>query len=329
MKAAVYRSYGPPDVIRIEEIEKPRPKDNEVLIRIVAATVSSGDWRARTLCVPKGFGPVARLVFGVFRPRQPILGSELAGEIEAVGKDVTQFNVGDQVFAYPGIGLRCHAEYRTMPADGKIALKPANLSFEEAGAMSFGGVTALYYLRDRAKLRRGERVLVIGASGAVGSAAVQLAKSFGAEVTGVCSTGNIELVRSIGADRVIDYTQEDFTQSRETYDIILDVTGEASFGKCGNVLKPGGRLLLVAAGLPQTLDAVFRSKPEGKKVLAGPARDNVEHLQFLKQLAEAGRFKPLIDRRYPLERIAEAHAYVETRRKRGSVVLIVGGDRRA
>jgi NADPH:quinone reductase-like Zn-dependent oxidoreductase len=200
MKAAVCRKYGPPHVVRIENVKKPAPKNNEVLIRILATTVASGDWRARSLAVPKGFGPIARLVFGLFRPRRPILGTELAGEIEAVGKDVRKFRVGDQVCAYPGLGMGCHAQYRTMPEDGRIAPKPANLSFEEAGAISFGGSTALYYLRDVAKIRNGERVLVIGASGAVGSAAVQLAKHL------------VPRWASIGADRVIDYTREDFTQ---------------------------------------------------------------------------------------------------------------------
>ncbi len=329
MKAAVYRKYGPPDVVKIENVEKPKPKENEVLIKIHATTVTTGDWRARSLTVPEGYGPIARLVFGLVRPRKPVLGSELAGEIEAVGKDVTKFKVGDQIFAYPGLGLGCHAEYRTMPEDGRIVLKPANLSFEEAAAICFGGATALYYLRDMATIQSGEKVLVIGASGAVGSAAVQLAKHFGADVTGVCSAANLELATSIGADRVIDYTKEDFTRNGETYDIIFDAVGVASFAKCTDTLRPGGRLLLVVAGLSQTLNAAWGSKPDNKKVFAGPARNGVEDLLFLKQLIEAGRFKPVIDQSYPLERIVEAHARVETRRKRGSVVIAVSHDARA
>jgi NADPH:quinone reductase-like Zn-dependent oxidoreductase len=251
------------------------------------------------------------------------LGSELAGEIEAAGTDVTKFKTGDHVFAYPGLGMGCHAEYRTMPADGRIALKPANVSFEEAAAISFAGATALYYLRDIGKVRSGEKVLVIGASGAVGSAAVQLAKHFGACVTGVCSTENLELVGSIGADRVIDYTKEDFTQSGETYDIIFDAGGAASFSKCKYALKPGGRLLLVAANLPQMLAAAWRSRPGNKKVFAGPAYNTVEQLLFLKQLTEAGHFKPVIDRCFRLEQIAEAHARADTGRKRGNVVITI------
>lgn len=322
MKAAVYRTYGSPDVVEIETVEKPAPKDDDVLIRIRAATVTTGDWRARSLTTPAGFGPIARLVFGIFRPRRPILGSELAGEIEAVGKNVTKFKIGDEVVAYPGIGLGCHAEYRTMPQDGRIVQKPANLRFDEAAAMCFAGVTALYFLRDRTQIRSGEKVLVVGASGALGSAAVQLAKHFGAEVTGVCSGANVELVKSIGADRAIDYTREDFARSGETYDIIFDATGTASFQNCGHALRPGGRLLLVAASLWQLLDAVW-PKPDGKKVLAGPAKETVEHLLVLKELAEAGKFKPVIDRAYPLDQIVAAHARVDSGRKRGSVVVIV------
>ena len=322
MKAAVYRTYGPPDVVKIENVDKPKPRKNEVLIKIHATTVSSADWRVRSLTMPKGFGPLARPVFGVFGPRQPILGSELAGEIEAVGENVTRFKVGDHVVAYPGIGMGCHAEYRTMPENGRIVPKPANLSFEEAAAMSFGGSTALHFLRDVAGIQHGEKVLVIGASGAVGSAAVQLAKSLGANVTGACSTANLDLVRSIGAGRVVDYTKEDFTRSGEAYDIILDTVGHASFATCKHSLKDKGRLLLIVASLPQML-AALDPKPGSKKVYAGPAKETVEHLLFLKQLAEAGQFRPAIDQCYPLERIAEAHARVDSGRKKGSVVITV------
>ncbi len=325
MKAAVYRTYGPPDVVKIENVDKPKPKKNEVLIKIHATTVSSADWRVRSLAMPKGFGSLARPVFGLFGPRQPVLGSELAGEIEAVGESVTRFKVGDHVVAYPGISMGCHAEYRTMPEDGRIVLKPATLSFEEAAAMCFGGATALHFLRDVAGIQHGEKILVIGASGSVGSAAVQLAKSFGADVTGVCSTANLDLVRSIGADRVVDYTKEDFTRSGETYDIILDTVGHASFATSKNSLKNKGRILLVVASLPQML-AAMGPKPGNKEVYAGPAKETVEHLLFLKQLAEAAVFRPVIDQSYPLERIAEAHARVDSGRKKGSVVITVGHD---
>lgn len=330
MKAAICQKYGPPDVVRIEEVEKPEPKDNEILIKIRATTVTAGDWRMRSANMPAGFGLIARLVLGVFKPRRPILGSELSGEVEAVGKDVSKFRVGDQVFAFPavdpGFGVKyvgCHAEYRTMPQNGRVVLKPANLSAEESAAISFGGTTALHYLRDKGRIRPNDRVLIIGASGAVGSAAVQLAKHFGAYVVALCSAGNFEQVKAIGADRAIDYAKEDFTRGGDTFDIILDTVGETSFAKYEDSLKPGGRLLLVAADLAQTLDAAFGSKRDNKKAFAGSANVATEDLLFLKQLAEAGQFKPLIDSCYPLERIVEAHARVETRRKRGSVVVVV------
>ncbi|HEY8267699.1 MAG TPA: NAD(P)-dependent alcohol dehydrogenase [Xanthobacteraceae bacterium] len=322
MKAVVYERYGPPDVLEMREIPKPMPKDNEVLIRIHATTVSSGDWRARSLAMPAGFGYLGRLVFGLFRPRQPILGTELAGEIEAVGKDVTKFKAGDQVFAFPGSRMGCYAEYRTLPEDGPIARKPANLTYEEAAALSFGGSTALDFFR-RGKLQSGETVLVNGASGAVGTAAVQLAKHFGATVTGVTSAANFDLVKSIGADSVIDYKKEDFTRNGETYDVIVDTAGTAPFSRSKRSLKPKGRLLIVLGGFADAIKAPFVSLTGGKKVVAGPAAEKPEYLRLLAELAEAGRFKPVIDRRYSLGEIVAAHAYVDKGHKRGSVVVTV------
>jgi NADPH:quinone reductase-like Zn-dependent oxidoreductase len=322
MKAAVCREYGPPENVRIETIEKPVPKAHEVLIRIRAASVSSGDWRVRTLTVPRGMGPMVRAVFGFRRPRNPVLGTELAGEIEAVGASVTTFKVGDAVIGYPSFPNGCHAEYRTMAASDRIIKKPDALSFEEAAAMCFGGATALDFLRDRAKLRAGEDVLVIGASGTLGSAAVQLAKHFGARVTGVCSTANVELVQSLGADRVVDYTKQDYRKAGEAYDVIFDAVGEAAFNTHEVLLKPGGRLLLLAAGLPEMLGAIGR-KRGGKRAFAGPAKERLEHLIFLGDLAEAGAYRPVIDRVFPFDRIADAHARVETGRKRGSVVVAI------
>jgi NADPH:quinone reductase-like Zn-dependent oxidoreductase len=320
MKAIVYERYGPPDVLQLKDVEKPTPRVNEVLIKIHATTVTAGDWRVRSLNAPAGFGLIMRLALGVSGPRQPILGSELAGEIEAVGKGVSQFKVGDQVFAFSGFGMGCHAEYKCMPEDGAIALKPPNLTYEEAAALSFGGTTALDFLR-RAKLQSGEKVLVNGASGAVGTAAVQLARHFGAEVTGVCSATNVELVQSLGAVHVIDYCKEDFTQNGEAYDVIVDVVGTAPFSRSKASLKQGGRLLQVLGSLPELLRAPWVSMTSGKKVIAGPAAERAEDLRFLARLAEAGEFNPVIDRRYPFEQIVEAHRYVDTGRKKGNVVI--------
>jgi NADPH:quinone reductase-like Zn-dependent oxidoreductase len=320
MKAIITTEYGPPNVLQLKEVAKPTPKDNEVLIKTHATTVTSGDWRVRSLEVPVGFGLMSRLFFGISRPRQPILGTELAGEIESVGKDVSKFKVGDQVFAFSGAGMGCHAEYKCMPEDGAVALKPPNLTYDEAAAISFGGTTALNFFR-RGKLQSGERVLVNGASGGVGTAAVQLAKHFGADVTGVCSTANVELVRSLGATHVIDYTKEDFTQNGETYDVIVDTVGTAPFSRSKGSLKERGRLLLVLGGLPDLLQIPWVLITSRKKVIAGPAAERAEDLRFLAKLAEAGEFKPVIDRRYPFEQIAEAHSYVDTGHKKGNVVI--------
>lgn len=325
MKAVVYERYGPPEVLQLKEVEKPRPKNNEVLIKIHAATVTSGDWRVRSLNVPAGFGLIMRLVFGISKPKQPILGSELAGVIETVGNDVSKFKIGDSVFAFSDVSMGCHAEYKCMPQDGAVVLKPPSLSYEEAAALSFGGTTALDFLR-RGKLQRGGKVLINGASGGVGTAAVQLAKHFGAIVTGVCSTANMELVRSLGASHVIDYTQEDFTQNGEAYDVIVDTVGTAPFSRSKASLKEGGRLLMVLAGLPEMLQIPWVSMTSSKKIIAGPVAVRVEDLRFLAGLAEAGDFKPVIDRRYPFEQIAEAHRYVDTGRKKGNVIITLEHD---
>lgn len=321
MKAAVYERYGPPNVVELRNVERPTIKDNEVLIKIRATTVSSGDWRARSLEVPFGFRLISRLVFGVFGPRKMILGTELAGDIEAVGKDVRRFKIGDAVFAHPGIGAGCHAEFRAMPEDGAIALKPARLSYEEAASLCFGGTTALDFLKIKGNIQPGEKVLVIGASGTVGSAAVQLAKHFGAHVTGVCSAANVGLVESIGADKVIDYTKEDFTQSGEIYDIILVAAGAMPYSRCRHLLKEKGRLLLVVAGLGEMLQIPWAALTSSQRVFAGPAAERAEDLAVLKELAETGAFKPVIDRVYPLDQIVEAHARVDTGHKKGSVVV--------
>jgi NADPH:quinone reductase-like Zn-dependent oxidoreductase len=324
MKAVVYTSYGPPDVLRLEEREQPVPKDDEILIRIYATTVSTGDWRARSLQLPAGFGPFGRLVFGLRRPRQPILGTELAGVVESVGKDVHRFNVGDQVIAFPGTKLGSYAEFRCMPEDGPVALKPSNMSWPEAAALSFGGTAALHFLR-KANVQSGEKVLVNGASGSVGSAAVQLARHFGADVTGVTSSENLELVKSIGASHVIDYTVEDFTQQGAIYDVIVDTAGTAPYSRSKNSLRKGGRLLQVLGSLSDLLLAPLRNLTGGIRVVVGPAAERVEDVRFLTELAEADEYRPVIDRCYPLEQIVEAHRYVDTGRKKGNVVILLDG----
>jgi len=325
MRAIIYERYGAPDVLQLKDVAKPAPKDNEVLIKICATTVTSGDWRARSLNVPAGFGLMSRLFFGVSRPRQPILGTELSGVVESVGKSASKFKVGEKVFAFSGAGMGCYAEYKCMPEDGAVALKPANLTFDEAAAMSFGGTTALNFFK-RGKLQSGEKVLVNGASGGVGTAAVQLARHFGADVTGVCSAANVELVKSLGAAHVIDYTKEDFTQNGETYDVIIDTVGTAPFSRIKSSLKERGRLLLVLGTLPDLLQIPWVSMTSSKRVIGGPATERAEDLRFLAKLAEAGEFRPVIDRRYPLEQIAEAHRYVDTGRKKGNVVITVAHD---
>ncbi len=326
MKAITYRQYGGPEVVTLTDVPKPSPKPNEILIRILATTVTSGDWRARSLKMPAGFGLLGRLVFGLTGPRQPILGAELAGIVEATGSKVTRFRPGDEVIAFPGGKFGSHAEFRCMPEDGMVALKPANVTFEEAASLSFGSMTALPFLRDKARVRRGERVLVVGASGAVGTAAVQIAKHFGAHVTGVTSTGNIDLVRSLGADEVIDYKRVDFTMTGEAWDIILDTTATVPFGRCASSLKPGGRLVVVNGTFAQALGIGKPPKTSGKQVITGVAPLSPSDLGDIADLASSGALKPVIDRFYRLEDAAEAHAYVDTGRKRGSVVLTVASS---
>lgn len=320
MQAVVYSRYGSPDVLQFQELPTPQPGDNEILIRIHATTVTAGDWRIRSLTMPRGFGWISRLVFGVLRPRQAILGSELAGEVVARGKNVSQFQVGDQVFAFNGTGMGCHAQYKCMPADGAVALKPANLSFEQAAALSFGGTTALDFFR-RGKLQSGDKLLINGASGSVGTAAIQLARHFGAEITAVCSGANRALAHSLGARQVIDYTQQDFTRNGERYDVIMDIAGTAPFSRCRGSLQENGRLLLVLATLPQMLAIPWQRLGSKRQIIAGPAAERADDLRLLAQLAEAGQYTPVIDRCYRFEQIVEAHRHVDGGHKKGNVVI--------
>lgn len=326
MNAITYSKYGPPEVLQLQEVDLPVPGSNEVLIKTYATTVTSADWRARSLIMPPGFGLLGRLVFGISKPRQPILGTELAGEIVSVGKDVTRFKTGDQIFAFSGSAMGCHAEYKCMAEDGAIAMKPAGLSYEEAAALSFGGTTALDFFR-RADVQCGEDMLINGASGCVGSAAVQLARHFGARVTGVCSTENMDLVRSLGASHVIDYTKENFMGNDQTYDVIVDTAGTAPFSRSKDSLKEGGRLLRVLGGLSDMLQAPWVSMTNSRNIIAGPAKVHPEDVQYLAKLAEEGVFKPLIDRCYSFKQFSEAHRYVDTGRKKGNVVIMVKSER--
>lgn len=326
MKAMVYQQYGPPEVLHLKDVPKPTPQANEVLVKIQATTVTAADYRLRAANFPPGFWLMARLGFGLTGPRKNILGGVLAGEVEAVGQSVTQFKVGDPVYAMTGASLGAYAEYICLPQDGAIALKPDNLTYKEAATIPFGALTALYFLRDLGKVQPGQKVLVYGASGSVGTAAVQIAKYLGAEVTGVCSTTNLELVKSLGADAVIDYTQEDFTQNGETWDVILETVGKRSFSACKKALKKDGLCLLVAAGLPEFLNVLWTAIIGGKKAIGGVSPERKEDLRFLKSLIEAGDLKPVIDKHYPFEQLPEAHRYAEKGHKKGNVAVSLVGQ---
>jgi NADPH:quinone reductase-like Zn-dependent oxidoreductase len=328
MKAIVWTKYGPPDGLQLQEVEKPTPKEDEVLIRIAATTVTAGDCEMRSLKIPILFRIPMRIYMGFRKPRNIILGQELAGEIESVGKDVKLFKKGDLVFAGTGLGFGAYAEYKCLPEApkmGALAGKPANMTYEEAAAVPTGGLEALHFIRT-VNIQKGQKVLIIGAGGSIGSFAVQLARNYGAEVTGVDSPGKLDMLRSIGTEHVIDYTQEDFTKNGVSYDVIFDVMGKGSFSGCIQSLKENGRYFIGNPGLIQLIRGRWTSKRSSKKVIFGSAIQKTEDLVFLKELIEMGKVRPVIDRCYPLEQTAEAHRYVDSGAKKGNVAISVVHD---
>lgn len=320
MKAIITTKYGSPDVLRLSEVDKPIPKDHDILIKINATVVTPAD------CAFRKADPfMTRLVSGLIKPNC-IPGFELAGEIEDVGGGVTLFKKGDQVFGTAGTGFGAHAEYKCLPETGVVIAKPTNMTYADAVAVCDGGLTALSFLRDIGNIQRGHQILINGASGAVGAYGVQIAKYYGAEVTAVCSGANVELVKSLGADHVIDYTQEDFSKNGHTYDIIFDAVGKSSFSRCKNSLKQNGSYLSAVPSLAILLQMVWTAKIGTKRAYfaATGLKQKKENLTFLKELAEAEQIVSVIDRRYAFEQIADAHRYVETGHKKGNVVITVG-----
>jgi len=315
MKAIVYRKYGGPEVLQQEELPKPIPKDDEILIKVKATAVNSGDVRLR-----KADPFAVRFIFGLMKPKKPILGAVLSGEVEAAGRNVRQFRIGDEVFGMTGMSFGAYAEYKCLPEGASISYKPKNITHDEAAVIPFGGNTALHFIQ-KAGIKQGQKVLINGASGAVGTAAVQLAKFYGATVTGVCSTANLKLVESLGADRVIDYTQEQFTDNGETYDVIFDTVDQISFSRALRSLSKEGTLILGASGLSGMLQGMWTSATTRKKVLAGVAKETASNIAFLRDLVESGKLKPVTDRIYSPEQTAEAHTYVEQGHKKGNVAI--------
>ncbi|MFI8709073.1 NAD(P)-dependent alcohol dehydrogenase [Bacillus sp. NPDC077411] len=322
MKAIVYTKYGPPDVLQLKEIEKPAPRGNEILVKIKTTTVTAGDIRSRSFTVPLSVWLPARITLGIRQPKKSILGMELAGEVESVGKDVKRFKEGDQIFAATQASFGSYAEYICLPEDGPVSIKPSNITYEEAAAIPIGARTALFHLR-KANIQSGQKVLVYGASGSVGTYAVQISKYFGAKVTGVCSSTNLELVKSLGADKVIDYTAKDFSRTDETYDIIFEAVNKSSFSDCNKLLKKDGTYINVVEPLPSVRMLWTKLTSSKKLILSQNSPETSEALNFLKELVETGKIKAVIDRYYAFEEIVEAHKYVEKGHKKGNVVINV------
>lgn len=322
MKAIVYTKYGPPEVLQLVEVEKPTPKDNEIRVKVVATTVTVADFRTRSFTVPRAFWLPARIALGFRKPKKEILGMELSGEVESVGKDVKRFKKGDSIFAATLVGFGAYAEYKCLPEDGAVAIKPHNITYEEAAAIPIGARTALFYLR-KANIQSGQKVLIYGASGSVGTYAVQLAKYFGAQVTAICSTANIELVKSLGADKVIDYSAEDFSNNGKTYDVIFEAVDKSSFVACMKSLKKDGIYLNVAVPIPGIRMLWTKLTSKKKLFLGQNSPETAEALNFLKELVEAGKIKVVIDRCYTFEQIVEAHSYVGKGHKKGNVAITV------
>lgn len=313
----IYERYGAPEVLQLKEVNKPTPKDNEILIKVKSTAVNTGDIRLR-----KADPWAVRLFFGLTKPRKNILGGAFSGEVEAVGKSVTKFKTGDAVFGSAGMRFGAYAEYLCLDEDATLAIKPANISHTEAGTIPFGGTTALHFIR-KAKIKKGQKVLIYGASGAVGSAAVQLAKHFGAHVTAVCGPSNTEMVKSLGADIVIDYTKEDFTKNGEIYDVVYETVNKISFSESIHSLSKKGTLLLGAGGLSHMLLGTWVSMVGSCKVITGVIKEKAEDISFIKQLIEDGKYKAVVDRSYSLTQIVAAHRYVEQGHKKGNVAITV------
>ena len=327
MKAVIYTKYGPPEVLKIEDVEKPVPKDNEILIKIYATSVSSGDVKIRSFSdIPPLPWIPFRLAVGLFRPRKKILGFTLAGEVESIGKNIKKYKVGDKIFGSAGFGGGTYAQYRCVVENEIITKKPERMTYEEAVTIPFGGMTSLFFLK-KGGIKAGQKVLVYGASGALGTAAIQIAKFFGAEVTGVCSGVNVELVKSLGADKVINYKEEDFTKNGESYDIIFDTVGKTHFSNSVKSLnKKGFYLRALHLEAKPILQGIWTNITSDKKIVGGVAKETIEDLDFLKELFEKGEYRAVVDKIYPLEEIVKAHKHVETGRKKGNVVITIGHE---